>query len=288
MDSIHLDVSYKIFEGTFQTYSFYSQATNCNMKFGIFLPKQVQTMKCPVIYFLVGLGCEVQQFSWKATIGLKKAAELGIVMVFPDTSPKDVVIEGDREVFDLGIGAGYYLDALEEKWKKHYNMYTHVVKDIREVINSKFNVLEDKQSIFGHSMGGMGALNIYIKNPDLYKCCSAFAPITTTLRSKWGQKALKNFIGEERKSEWKNYDPTEVLREYKGPTKLHILIDQGDKDKWLEEELKPEEFVEVAHHKDKDLLDLVFNWREGYDHNYGFISTFVESHIEYHYKFLTQ
>ena len=248
------------------------------MKFAVFLPAQCADSKRPVLYYLAGLTCTEAHFSQKASIGLKRAAELGIVMVFPDTSQREVEIEGDRASYDFGIAAGFYLDAIAEKWKKNYNMYTHITEELRSIVNEKFNVLPDKQGIMGHSMGGHGALTIYAKNTDKFVSCSAFAPICNPINCAWGQKAFGGYLGEDQE-QWKKYDACELAAS--SSAKLAFYIDQGEKDQFYPGQLLPENLEKVCKEKGHEI---VLNLREGYDHSYYTISTFVEDHINYHWE----
>ena len=170
----------RAFKGVYRTYSHESAANNTSMSFGIYLPDEIKE-NAPVIYYLAGLTCTEAHFFNKATIGLKKASEYGIVMVFPDTSARDCKIEGEDDSWDFGSAAGFYIDATVEKYSKNYNNYTYITQELREAVNTNFSVDPENQSIMGHSMGGHGALTLYLKNPDAWKSCSAFAPITNPI-----------------------------------------------------------------------------------------------------------
>lgn len=204
-------------------------------------------------------------------------------MVFPDTSQRDATIEGDRTDWDFGIAASYYVDATQEKWAKNYNMYTHVTQELRDVVERHFPVDPSKQSICGHSVGGHGSLVLYLKNLERYVSCSAFAPMTNPLNSKWGQKAFTNFFGDDQE-EWKKWDACELAAGLKG-TSVELLVDQGDKDCFYPDLLLTENFEKVG--KDNG-HNFHVNIREGYDHGFPFINTFIESHLDYHWEKLSQ
>ncbi|XP_044750917.1 S-formylglutathione hydrolase isoform X2 [Coccinella septempunctata] len=272
----------KSFEGTQVVFSHESKTLGCIMKFGIYLPPQHEENKLPVIYWLSGLTCSESNFIEKAG-AQRYASEHGVVIVNPDTSPRGLNISGDKDSWDFGEGAGFYVDATQEPWKKNYNMYSYVTKELRDIINSNFNVLYDKQSIMGHSMGGHGALICALKNPGLYKSVSAFSPICNPSKCPWGIKAFSGYLGPQETSGWADWDATELSREYKGPI-LPILIEQGSSDKFLKDgQLLPENLVKNCENKN---ISIRFNNREGYDHSYFFISSFIGEHIKYHMSYI--
>jgi S-formylglutathione hydrolase len=252
-----------------------SKATQTAMTFSIYLPLQAQEKSCPVLYWLSGLTCTAENFTIKA--GFQKiAAELGIIVVAPDTSPRGAGIEGEDESYDLGTGAGFYVDATEEKWSQHYNMYSYVTDELPKIVNDKFPTIADHVSISGHSMGGHGALICALKNPGLYRSVSAFAPIVAPSQCPWGEKAFSAYLGEDREI-WKKWDAVELIKA--GAHVPTILVEQGTADDFLEGQLKPELLSEACCGAG---IDLTLNERENYDHSYYFISSFIEDHLRWH------
>eukprot|EP00747_Dinoflagellata_sp_TGD_P181833 gnl/TRDRNA2_/TRDRNA2_35817_c0_seq1.p1 gnl/TRDRNA2_/TRDRNA2_35817_c0~~gnl/TRDRNA2_/TRDRNA2_35817_c0_seq1.p1 ORF type:complete len:702 (-),score=144.16 gnl/TRDRNA2_/TRDRNA2_35817_c0_seq1:33-1988(-) len=238
--------------------------------------------KFPVVYWLSGLTCTDENFSQKAG-AFETAKSLGLVIVMPDTSPRgEGVPDEDPHTYDFGVGAGFYLNATTDKYKKHYNMYDYVTTELPDIVNANLPVLADRASIFGHSMGGHGALTIALKNPGKYKSVSAFAPITNPTTAPWGKKAFPLYLGAD-EATWKEYDTVELLKKYSGPS-VRILVDQGTSDNFLAEQLKPE--VLKATCNDKGIM-LNLRMQEGYDHSYYFISTFIQDHLKFHAAHLT-
>ncbi|XP_052784479.1 S-formylglutathione hydrolase-like [Mya arenaria] len=275
--------SNKMFGGLQKVFSHESSECKCAMKFGIYLPSQVANKKLPVIYWLSGLTCTEQNFVTKAG-AQRVAAEKGVILVAPDTSPRGVNIEGEDDSYDFGSGAGFYVDATEEKWKTNYRMYSYITKELPAIINSNFNTDADKISIFGHSMGGHGALICALKNPGKFKSVSAFAPISNPIKAPWGIKAFTGYLGPEQ-AKWKEYDATELAKQYKGP-ELNILVDQGQADNFYTEgQLLPDNLSAACAENN---VPITLRIQEGYDHSYFFIASFVEEHIKHHVKYLTQ
>nr|XP_033331700.1 S-formylglutathione hydrolase [Megalopta genalis] len=275
--------SRKVFGGYQKVYSHESSELGCKMNFGIFLPPQIEEGPIPVIYWLSGLECTEANFTQKAG-AQKYASEHGVIIVAPDTSPRNLNIPGEDDDWDFGTGAGFYVDATNEPWNKNYRMYSYITKELPALINEEFSVLPNKQSIMGHSMGGHGALICALKNPGLYKSVSAFAPICNPISCPWGKKAFSGYFGgTETNPVWKNWDATELAKKYNGPP-LEILIDQGKEDPFLKNgQLLPNNLLADV----KDVgLSLVLRFQEGYDHSYFFISTFIEDHIKHHLKYL--
>jgi len=271
----------KCFGGTVARYSHQSFVTNTEMKFAIYLPPQAAKQRVEVLWFLSGLTCTDENFSSKSG-AQRYAAEHGIALVAPDTSPRGANIEGENDSWDFGVGAGFYLDATEEKWRKHYNMYSYVTVELYDLISNHFNVIGDKQSITGHSMGGHGALICALKNPGKYKSVSAFAPISNPIEAPWGKKAFSGYLGPSTK-DWEQYDATHLVSSYKGPD-LHILIDQGTTDNfYVQKQLLPEHFQAAA---EKAGVKAQVRFQDGYDHSYYFIATFIGEHIAHHVKAL--
>jgi len=280
MTSIKEVSSNKVFGGYQKVFSHLSLEVNCEMKFSVFLPPKVEDgTKAPVLYYLSGLTCTEQNFITKGG-AQKYAAEKGLIIVGPDTSPRGCNIEGEDDSYDFGSGAGFYVDATVDKWKKNYRMYSYVTKELPEIINANFPVIPDKASIFGHSMGGHGALTIFLKNPGKYRSVSAFAPICNPTQVSWGIKCLGGYLGDN-KELWKVYDATELAKTYKGPP-TEILIDVGKADEFINN-LKPERLVASCA---ESKTPIVLRLQEGYDHSYYFISSFMEDHINHHAKYL--
>jgi S-formylglutathione hydrolase len=241
----------------------------------VFKPSQAASGKVPVVTWLAGLTCTEETFTIKAG-AQRVAAQLGLMLVMPDTSPRATRFPGDDASWDLGIGAGFYVDATAEPWKQAYRMYSYVTQELRETVNAGFPALPDRQGIFGHSMGGHGALVLGLRNPDIYRTVSAFAPIVAPMRVPWGQKAFSTYLGPDQ-SAWRDWDASELVRRHKHPGT--ILIDQGLADKFLSEQLKPELFEMACKHAGQKLT---LRRHAGYDHSYWFIQSFIEDHLKHH------
>uniref|UniRef100_H2YUD1 S-formylglutathione hydrolase n=1 Tax=Ciona savignyi TaxID=51511 RepID=H2YUD1_CIOSA len=279
--SIKEVASNRSFGGWQKVYQHESEECKCTMRFGFF-PPQAEIKKCPALYYLSGLTCTEQNVVTKGgTQG--PAAKNGIVVITPDTSPRGCNIEGENDSYDFGSGAGFYVNATEDKWKTNYRMFAYVTKELPQVIRANFGdkVDGDKMSIFGHSMGGHGALVCALKEPGKYKSVSAFAPITNPIQCPWGQKALKGYLGDNIEDH-KEYDSCELVKKYKGPV-LDILIDQGTNDEFLKRELFPDHFQTACADAG---VKLNLRLQEGYDHSYYFMSSFMEDHINHHAKYL--
>jgi S-formylglutathione hydrolase len=250
------------------------------MNFGVFLPKgAAEGAKVPVVYFLAGLTCTEETFVIKA--GAQRiASELGIAIVTCDTSPRDARYPGDDESWDFGRGAGFYLDAVTEPWAATYQMASYVREELRLLVEREFPLRVGARGIFGHSMGGHGALTLALREEGLYKSVSAFAPIVAPSEVPWGQKAFGRYLGEDRAA-WRKYDATALLEEHLFPGT--ILIDQGEKDQFLARELQPERFEEACKRAGQGVS---LRRRDGYDHSYYFIQTFVEDHLRHHASIL--
>jgi S-formylglutathione hydrolase len=264
------------FGGTQGVFSHASSELGCTMRFGVFLPPQAATGRVPVLYWLSGLTCTEDNFIVKAG-AQRVASELGLAIVVPDTSPRGLGIPGEGESYDFGLGAGFYVDATELPWSRGYRMYSYVTRELPALAASQFPLDAQRTGIFGHSMGGHGALTIALKNPQVYRSVSAFAPISSPMRSPWGEKALGGYLGANRDA-WREYDATALIeaRGWKGPP---VLVDQGTRDQFLESQLKPE-LLREAFAKAGAPLDL--RLQEGYDHSYFFIATFIEDHLRFH------
>ncbi|MGI2111194.1 S-formylglutathione hydrolase [Shewanella frigidimarina] len=272
--------STKAFGGWHKQYSHQSSALNCTMRFAIYLPPQAESQKVPVLYWLSGLTCTDENFMQKA--GAQRiAAELGMAIVAPDTSPRGESVADDADgAYDFGLGAGFYLNATKPPFSQHYQMYDYVVNELPALIEAHFPVTEQR-SISGHSMGGHGALTIGLKNTNKYKSLSAFSPICHPMDSPWGIKAFRGYLGDDQQ-QWKQYDSCELMAN--SQQFVPALVDQGSNDNFLNEQLKPQDLVKVA--KDKG-YPLELRMQPGYDHSYYFIATFIEDHLRFHAKYLS-
>ena len=272
------------FGGRIGFYSHRSTVNDCDMEFSVFVPPQAADSKVPVVTFLSGLTCTEENFMVKSG-AQRVAARLGLMLVSPDTSPRgEGVVDDPDDDYDMGLGAGFYLNATQEPWSRHYHMYDYITKELPPIIFNNFPGDPDRQGLTGHSMGGHGALTIGLRNADTFRSLSAFAPICTTLHSPWGQKALGYYLGDDR-STWEEYDASEVARRSGDVTKYdRILVDQGANDPFLAEQLKPE-LLEAACKESG--LPLELRIHDGYDHGYYFISTFIEEHLRFHAERLT-
>ncbi len=271
------------FGGTVSFYRHEAASTACSMKFAVFVPPQVQpspgiARRVPVLYYLAGLTCTEETFMIKAG-AQRVAAELGIALVAPDTSPRGVKLPGDSDSWDFGVGAGFYVDAIVEPWSRHYRMYTYVTQELRALIESYFPVDPARTGIFGHSMGGHGALTLALRNPDIYRSVSAFAPIVAPRQVPWGQKAFTGYLGPDH-GQWSEHDATDLVgRVRNAANRPPILIDQGLSDQFMERELRPQLFEAACR---KVGYPLTLRRQPGYDHSYYFISTFLEDHLRHH------
>lgn len=249
------------------------------MQFSVFVPPQAANGKVPALTFLSGLTCSEENFMVKSG-AQRVAAELGLMLVSPDTSPRGEGVPDDPDDdYDFGLGAGFYLNATAEPWSRHYRMYDYVVKELPAIVFDNFPGDADRHGLTGHSMGGHGALTIGLRNPQIYKSLSAFAPICTTLHSPWGRKALGYYLGRDT-STWHDYDACEVARNFKGSSPYDkILVDQGADDPYLDEQLQPGRLQQACA---ESKLPLEVRTHAGYDHGYYFISTFIEEHLRHH------
>lgn len=268
------------FGGWQNVYRHRSKVLACDMNFAVYLPSQAETQSCPIIYWLSGLTCTEQNFITKAG-AQQYAAQYGLIIVAPDTSPRGCDLPGEEESWDFGTGAGFYLNATQEPWAKHYRMYDYVVKELPEAIAANFPIKDTHQGIMGHSMGGYGALMIALKNPGRFKSVSAFSPIVAPSQVPWGEKAFSNYLGNDQ-ADWLAYDPTYLVKD--APERLPILIDQGEADAFLKDQLQPEKFAAACHAVDHPLN---LRMQPGYDHSYYFIATFMGDHVAHHAVALT-
>ena len=265
------------FGGWQDVYRHRSEVLGCDMTVGVYLPPQVEQGPCPVLYWLSGLTCTEQNFITKAG-AQRYAAEHGIILVAPDTSPRGDDV-ADAEGYDLGKGAGFYLNATEQPWAAHYRMYDYIVDELPAWVEAD-PMASDRRAISGHSMGGHGALTIALKNPGRYRSVSAFSPIVAPTQVPWGQKAFAAYLGDDREA-WKAWDTVELVRQAREP--LPLLVDQGDADEFLQGQLKPELLraaaAEAGH-------PLTLRLQPGYDHSYYFIASFIGEHIAHHARAL--
>lgn len=268
--------SARSFGGVQEVWTHASAALSCDMKFAVYTPDGEGPF--PVLYWLSGLTCTEENFTVKAG-AQRVASELGLVIVAPDTSPRGDGVPDDPDgAYDFGLGAGFYLNATEAPWSTHYRMYDYIAKELPALIGKHFPVDPARAGIFGHSMGGHGAITIHLKNPDIFRTCSAFAPIVAPSQVPWGRKAFANYLGADEKA-WAAYDATALVADR--PSTAEILIDQGAADNFLAEQLKPHLFAAAA-----GAAGQLFTLRmqPGYDHSYYFISSFIEDHLVWHWE----
>lgn len=270
----------KVFDGWHYQYSHQASTTKCAMRFAIYLPPQAsENNKVPVLYWLSGLTCTDENFMQKAG-ALKMAAELGIAIVAPDTSPRGAGVPDDEDGdYDFGLGAGFYVNATQSPWKENYQMYDYVLTELPTLVEQHFP-LTDKRAISGHSMGGHGALVLALRNPKKFTSVSAFSPICNPVNAPWGQKAFSNYLGEN-SEDWLQYDASCLM---KGAQKmLPALVHQGSEDSFLAEQLMPAALVNAA---ESSGYPLHFSQVNGYDHSYYFIASFIEQHLSFHKQYL--
>ena len=270
--------SQHLFEGRLNRYSHHSEVLDCDMIFGAFLPPQAADGPVPVLWWLSGLTCTDENFMQKSG-AQRLAAELGMAIICPDTSPRGTDLPGEHESYDFGSGAGFYVNATESPWAAHYRMYDYVTRELPALVSESLPVT-DRQSISGHSMGGHGALVCALRNPGKYQSVSAFAPICHPAECSWGIRALTGYLGTDR-NDWARWDATQLIQH--AEEKLPILIDQGSDDEFLSEQLKPgalEQACIATHHP------LEIRMRDGYDHSYYFIASFIDDHLRHHARAL--
>ena len=263
------------FGGSQRFYKHVSQETRGEMKFSVYVPPQARAQPVPVLYFLSGLTCSEETFMIKSHAQCV-AAELGLMLVSPDTSPREQRIPGDSDNWDFGYSAGFYVDATEAPWATNYRMYSYVTRELPALVAAHLPARTGATGIFGHSMGGHGALVCALRNPGQYKSVSAFAPIAAPSQCPWGQKAFTNYLGADAEA-WRAYDASELVA--RAPIAQDILIDQGTADKFLAEQLKPDVFAAAAR---KSGQRLSLRMQDGYDHGYYFIQTFMADHLRHH------
>lgn len=280
--------SNRCFDGEQLRFKHDSKTLSCSMNFSVYLPKAavraidegLPTL-FPTLYWLSGLTCTDENFVQKA--GAQSiASELGLILIIPDTSPRGEDVPDDKDsAYDFGLGAGFYLNATEAPWDKHYQMYDYICDELTGIVEANFPINTEAQSIFGHSMGGHGALTIALKNSERFKSVSAFAPICSTTNCPWGEKALGLYLGDNKES-WLEYDATHLIRQSKNH--IPMLIDQGSADDFLKDQLNPDLLLSAC----QDVgYPVQYNLRSGYDHGFFFIASFIESHIRFHHEVLT-
>jgi S-formylglutathione hydrolase len=264
----------RCFDGRQIVYKHASAACACTMRFAVYLPPAAERGPVPALYWLSGLTCTEENFSVKAG-AQRYAAELGLALIIPDTSPRGVDIPGQDAQMDVGTGAGFYVNATESPWAAHYRMYDYIRDELPAVVNANLPVDPERKSISGHSMGGHGAIILGIGNPQQFRSVSAFAPIACASRSAWGQHALTAYLGADRRR-WSDYDAAAVIRAK--PSRHELLVDQGMADPYLEQ-LLPNELKEACSASGQRLT---YRERAGYDHGYYFVSTFIAEHLRFH------
>lgn len=268
----------KCFGGEQRVYAHASSSLSCEMRFAAFLPPGAEGKKLPALFWLSGLTCTEENFTVKA--GAQRiAAELGLIVVAPDTSPRGEGVPDDPQgAYDFGLGAGFYVDATEAPWSKHYQMRRYVEEELFELARRELPIDEARIGISGHSMGGHGALTIGLRNPGKFKSVSAFSPIVSSMNCPWGEKALTGYLGGDR-AKWREYDACALIED--GARHSEILVDQGDADPFLNEQLKPHLLQEACR---KAGQPLTLRLQPGYDHSYYFIATFIEEHLRWHHR----
>jgi S-formylglutathione hydrolase len=270
---------HRCYGGIQGVYRHESSATRCPMELAVYVPPQAAHGKVPVLYWLSGLTCTWANFTEKAGVQ-RHAAAHGLIIVAPDTSPRGTDFPGEHDSYDFGSGAGFYVDATKEPWARHYRMYSYVTKELPALIEASFPVDRERQGIFGHSMGGHGALTCALKNPDRYRSLSAFAPIAAPMRCPWGEKALSGYLGANRET-WRAYDATELAA--RADWRTEVLVDQGTADDFLDEQLKPQLLQEAFRAAG---IPLTLRYQAGYDHSSYFMASFMADHLAHHARLL--
>lgn len=279
MEGITTLSEHACFGGVQGFYQHDSAVIGLPMKFGVFVPPRALAGPVPVLFYLAGLTCSEETFAIKAG-AQQHAAQHGLMLVSPDTSPRNTGIEGADAAWDFGTGAGFYLDATQAPWSRHWRMGSYITQELRELVLTQFAARRDRVGLFGHSMGGHGALTLALKNPGLYQSVSAFAPIAAPMHCPWGVKAFSGYLGEDR-SAWAQHDASALIAA--GARVPHLLVDQGLADKFLTEQLHPHRLEEACAQAGQPLT---LRRHAGYDHGYYFISTFMAEHIAHHAKAL--
>ena len=278
MSPLELLSSSACFGGQQNQYRHVSEVLNCTMQFSAYLPPSASSdFAVPAVYWLSGLSCNDQNFSTKAG-AQRVAAELGVALIMPDTSPRGEGVPDDPDcAYDFGLGAGFYLNATQAPWRKNYQMYSYIVHELPGLLETHLP-LNKKRAISGHSMGGHGALTIALKNPERYRSVSAFSPIVSPVHCPWGEKAFSNYLGQDRAG-WNEYDAVALVRA--GAMQIPMLIDQGKADQFLAKQLKTELLENVCAEMG---YQAQIRYQEGYDHSYYFVASFIEDHLRFHAK----
>lgn len=277
--TVELEVisEHRCFDGVQRFYKHASQEIGLPMRFSVFEPPQAKQGRVPVLFYLAGLTCTEETFMIKAG-AQRLAAELGMMLVTPDTSPRGADVPGEADHWDFGTGAGFYVDATEAPWSDHYRMESYVADELFTIVTTQLSGDAKKVGIFGHSMGGHGALVLALRHPEKYRSVSAFAPIAAPTKCPWGHKAFTGYLGEDR-STWEQHDASSLMRQSQCPFPEGILVDQGLNDQFLAEQLYPEVLVEACQAVDQPLT---LRKHAGYDHGYYFIATFMDDHLRFH------
>lgn len=271
--------SVKEFGGYLNRYVHDSESCQCEMTFSVYLPPLAESEQVPVVYWLSGLTCTDDNFRTKAG-AQRYASELGIALLIPDTSPRGEDVPDEPDRYDLGKGAGFYVNATQEPWSKHYHMYDYVTKELPALVEDKLPVIPGVRSVTGHSMGGHGALICALKNPGMYRSVSAFAPICNPMICGWGEGCFGAYLGDD-KAAWAEYDATRLVAA--GAKQLPMLIDSGLADEFLADQLYPQNLEAACKEAD---FPMTLRMQEGYDHSYHFIATFIGEHLAFHEKAL--
>ena len=276
-DKLKIVSEHRCFEGVQRYYTHDSKEIGLPMNFSVYIPPQAAQGPAPVLFFLAGLTCTEETFMIKAG-AQRLASELGLMLVTPDTSPRGADCPGEDDDWDFGTGAGFYLDATAEPWRRHYRMESYITRELRDIVTSALPGDARRVGIFGHSMGGHGALVLAQRHRALFKSVSAFAPIASPTKCPWGEKAFSNYLGGDTLA-WEKYDASLLMEQAQNPYPNGILIDQGLADNFLKEQLYPEAFEQACA---KAGQPLTLRRHEGYDHGYYFISTFMDDHLRFH------
>lgn len=271
--------SIKEFGGWLNRYEHASDTCNCTMTFSVYLPPQAESGKVPAVYFLSGLTCTDDNVRVKAG-AQRYASELGIALILPDTSPRGEDVPDEPERYDLGKGAGFYVNATQGPWSQHYQMYDYVTKELPALVEAELPLIPGVKSITGHSMGGHGALVCALRETGAYRSVSAFSPICHPSVCGWGEGCFGAYLGDDKET-WKAYDATELVKS--GAEALPMLIDQGTGDEFLSEQLFPQDLEAACADRN---IPVTIRRQEGYDHSYHFIATFIGEHLSYHAKAL--
>jgi S-formylglutathione hydrolase len=271
----------RCFDGTQYICRHCSDVTRTAMRFAVYVPTKPAESSFPVLWFLSGLTCSEENFVQESG-AQRAAAQLGLAVVAPDTSPRGENVPDDRLSYDIGVGAGFYVDATRAPWSANYQMASYVTSELPEVVARSFPIDLDRQSIMGHSMGGHGALTIALREPARFRSVSAIAPIASSIASPWGRKAMTEYLGTDTR-DWRKYDACALIED--GARLQHLLVDQGLDDEFLNEQLKPDLLRSAC---ERASMPVIWRLRPGYGHSYHYISTFIEEHLRWHYECLAE